>query len=268
MPRISFVGSGNMASAIVNGIIAKQVAPVADLACLGGNDPTGPALAQRTGIRLASDVVDLCNGADTVVIAFKPQNLADADPRLAEATRGKLVISIIAGKKLASLSQKFPHARALVRAMPNTPGAIGAGITGWCSLAPLSAADRDTVMAVLGALGVVHSFPEEMIDSVTALGGSGPGFVFEFAAALREAGLAAGFSRELAAEFATEVLLGSAKLLKQSGEDADTLRDRVTSPKGTTYAGLQVMANAKLRDIMRDTILAARDRSRELAQGS
>ena len=268
MPRISFVGSGNMASAIVNGIIAQKVAPVSDLACLGGNDPTGPALAQRTGIRLAADVVDLCTGADTVVIAFKPQNLADADPRLAEATRGKLVISILAGKKLASLAAKFPHARALVRAMPNTPGAIGAGITGWCSLAPLAESDRATVMAVLGALGVVHSFPEEMIDSVTALGGSGPGFVFEFAAALREAGVAAGFSRELAAEFATEVLLGSAKLLKQSGEDADTLRDRVTSPKGTTYAGLQVMADAKLRDIMRDTILAARDRSIELAKGS
>ena len=268
MPRISFLGSGNMASAIVVGVLNQKVAAVADLACLGGNDPTGPALAQRTGIRLAKDVVDLCAGADAVVVAFKPQNLADADPRLAEATRGKLVISILAGKKLASLAKAFPHARALVRAMPNLPGSIGAGIVGWSSLAPLSAADRATALGVLGALGAVHSFPEEMLDSVTALGGSGPGFVFEFAAALREAGVAAGFTRELAAEFATEVLLGSAKLLKQSGEDADVLRDRVTSPNGTTYAGLQAMKSANFRDTILATILAARDRSRELAQGS
>lgn len=268
MPRISFLGSGNMASAIVAGVLNQKVAAAADLACLGGNDPTGPALAARTGIRLATSVADLCSGADTLVLAVKPQNLADLDPGLAEATRGMLVISILAGKKLATLAQKFPYARALVRAMPNTPGAIGAGITGWSSLAPLNESDRATALGVLGSLGVVHSFAEEMLDSVTALGGSGPGFVFEFAAALREAGVAAGFDRKLAAEFATEVLLGSAKLLKQTGEDADVLRDRVTSPKGTTYAGLQVMATAKLRDTLRDTILAARDRSIELSQGS
>ena len=268
MPRISFLGSGNMASALVAGVLNQKVATIADLACLGGNDPTGASLSARTGIRLAKDVIDLCSTADSVVVAFKPQNLTEADPRLAEATRGKLVISILAGKKLSSLAKAFPHARALVRAMPNTPGAIGAGITGWCSLAPLSEADRTIVLSVLGALGIVHEFPEEMLNSVTALGGSGPGFVFEFAAALREAGIAAGFSRELAAEFATEVLLGSAKLLKQSGEDADVLRDRVTSPKGTTYAGLETMKSSNFRDTIRATVLAARDRSAELSKDS
>lgn len=257
-----------MASAIVAGVLNQKVAAVADLACLGGNDPTGAALSSRTGIRLAKDVIDLCSTADAVVVAFKPQNLVEADPRLAETTRGKLVISILAGKKLSSLAKAFPHARALVRAMPNTPGAIGAGITGWCSLAPLSEADRTIALSVLGALGIVHEFPEDMLNSVTALGGSGPGFVFEFAAALREAGVAAGFTRELAAEFATEVLLGSAKLLKQTGEDADVLRDRVTSPKGTTYAGLQAMESANFRDTIRATVLAARERSAELSKDS
>jgi pyrroline-5-carboxylate reductase len=267
MPRISFLGSGNMATAIVDGILSKKVATAADLACLGGNDPTGATLSARTGIRLATDVVDLCEQADAVVVAFKPQNLADADPRLAEATRGKLVISILAGKKLATLARTFPHARGLVRAMPNTPGAIGAGITGWSSLSPLAQSDQTTVLAVLGALGVVHPFTEDMLDAVTALGGSGPGFVFEFAAALREAGVAAGFTRELAQAFANEVLLGSAKLLQQTGEDPEVLRNRVTSPNGTTYAGLQAMASANFRDIIRSTVIAARDRSIELSKG-
>ena len=268
MPRISFLGSGNMASAIVDGVLNQKVATAADLACLGGNDPTGANLATRTGIRLAADVVDLCDDADTVVIAFKPQNLADADPRLADATRGKLVISILAGKKLASLAKAFPHARALVRAMPNLPGSIGAGIVGWSSLAPLADADRTTVLAVLAALGSVHEFPEGMLDSVTGLSGSGPGYVFEFAAALREAGIAAGFTREQAQVFATETLLGSALLLKQTGEDPEVLRNRVTSPNGTTYAGLQTMASANFRDIIRNTVLAARDRSIELSKDS
>jgi len=266
MPRLSFIGSGNMASAIVDGVLARNVAAPADLACLGGNDPTAEILSRRTGIRKAKDAPDLCAGADTIVVAIKPQTLPEADPRFAEETRGKLVISILAGKKLATLAKYFPHARGLVRAMPNTPGAIGAGITGWCSLAPLGESDRATVLAVLGALGVVHEFPEDMLNSVTALGGSGPGFVFEFAAALREAGVAAGFTRELAGAFALEVLLGSARLLKQSNEDPEVLRNRVTSPKGTTYAGLQVMEAGKFREMLRATILAARDRSAELSK--
>jgi pyrroline-5-carboxylate reductase len=266
MPHISFIGSGNMASAIVDGILARRVATAAELACLSGNDPTGATLARRTGIRLAADPADLCAGADTVVVAFKPQNLAAADPRFAEATRGRLVISILAGKRLATLARAFPHARALVRAMPNTPGAIGAGITGWCSLAPLAEGDRQTVLAVLGALGTVHAFPETMLDAVTAVGGSGPGFVFEFAAALREAAVAAGYERDLAGAYAVEVLLGSARLLQQTGEDPEVLRNRVTSPNGTTFAGLQAMEAGHFRDTIRNAILAARDRSAELSK--
>ena len=266
MPRISFIGSGNMASAIVDGVLARGVAQRTELACLGGNDPTAEVLSRRTGIRKAADVVELCAGAEAVLVAFKPQNLAEADPRLAELTRGKLVLSILAGKRLANLARVFPHARALVRAMPNTPGRIGAGITGWCTAAPLTAADRALVQGVLGALGAVSEFPESLMDAVTAVGGSGPGFVFEFAAALREAAVAAGYSREQAGAAAVEVLYGSARLLKESGEDPEVLRNQVTSPKGTTYAGLQAMEAGRFRELIRNTIFAARDRSAELSR--
>lgn len=266
MPRIAFLGSGNMASAIVDGLLAQKVATAAELVCLGGADDTAANLSARTGIRVAGDLPELCAAADGLLVAFKPQHLASADPRLVELTRGKLVISILAGKKLASLAKAFPHARALVRAMPNTPGRIGAGVTGWCSLAPLADADRKLTMAVLGALGAVHEFPEDMMDAVTAVGGSGPGFVFEFAAALREAAKSVGFSHAQAADFAASVLFGSAKLLKDSGEDPELLRNQVTSPNGTTYAGLRAMEAGKFRDLIRTTITAARDRGRELSK--
>ena len=153
MAKFAFLGAGNMASAMVDGLLAKGSVTPSDLACLGGSGRTAAALAARTGIRLATSPSDLAHPADVLVIAFKPQQLAGADPRLAELSAGKLVISVLAGKRLARLATTFPQARNLVWAMPNTPARIGAGMTTWCSLAPLSPADRATVETLLGALG-------------------------------------------------------------------------------------------------------------------
>ena len=206
--------------------------------------------------------------ADTVVLACKPQQLAGLDQRLAEITAGRLVISILAGKRLARLAQTFPRARNLVRAMPNTPGQIGAGITGWCALKPLSPPDRRLVDTVLGALGVMVGLEEKDLDAVTALSGSGPAFLFEFVAALREGGVAAGLPADVAAKLAQVTVLGSARLLAETGIEPEALRDQVTSPHGTTFAGLQRMAARGFRDTIKETILAAKARSEELSKES
>jgi pyrroline-5-carboxylate reductase len=150
--------------------------------------------------------------------------------------------------------------------MPNTPGQIGAGITAWCALHSLSPADLTQVEAVLGALGHVVELAEPHLDAVTGLSGSGPAYVFEFAAALRDAGEAAGLPREIASRLAVETLLGSARLLAQSGTAPETLRDQVTSPNGTTFAGLQRMAARDFRGLLKETVLAATERSRELSR--
>jgi pyrroline-5-carboxylate reductase len=149
--------------------------------------------------------------------------------------------------------------------MPNTPAAIGAGITGWCAAQPLSPADRATVTALLGAIGREIELPEEQIDALMAVSGCGPAFVFEFTAALREAGVAAGLTREAAALLSLETVLGAAKLMAATGAEPEDLRNQVTSPNGTTYAGLQVMAARDFRGILRDTALAAKARSAELS---
>ena len=263
--KIAFLGAGRMASAIIDGLLATKAAAPADIAVLGGSGPSAATLVARTGVRLAADLPDLMHGADLVVIAFKPQHLAGADPRLAELTRGKLVLSVLAAKTLARLSKTFPHARNLVRTMPNTPAAIGAGVTGWAALHELSSADRASVIGLLRAMGREIELPEDQIDALMAVSGCGPAFVFEFTAALREAGVACGLARETAHLLAVETVVGAAKLMAHTGTEPEELRNQVTSPKGTTYAGLQVMAARDFRGLLRDTALASKARSAELS---
>jgi pyrroline-5-carboxylate reductase len=263
---LAFLGSGRLGSAIIRGLLAKNIHAPAAIACTSKSGSTAQRLAAETGIVSEPDLARLLGPADIVVVAFKPQSLASADSRLAELTAGKLVISLLAGKRLARLAQIFPRARNLVRTMPNTPAAIGAGITTYCSQTSLTEADRATVERMLGALGDFLPLDEKHFDAVTALGGSGPGFVFEFVGALRDGGIAAGLPPEVAQRLATQTALGSLKLLATSGATPEALRDQVVSPNGTTFAGLQVLANARFRELMRDTIVAAARRADELSR--
>lgn len=264
--KIAFLGAGRLASAIVRGLLAQNVCAPADLACTSKGGDSAQKLAAATGITCEPDLPRLLGPADIVIVAFKPQSLAAADPRLAELTAGKLVLSLLAGKRLARLAQSFPRARAVVRTMPNTPAAIGAGITPYCSLAPLAAADRTAVETLLGALGQFLPLEEKHFDAVTALSASGPAFVFEFDAALRDGGVAAGLPREVAQRLALETVLGSARLIARTGAEPEALRDQVVSPNGTTYAGLQVLAARHFRETLQETVLAAARRAEELSR--
>lgn len=266
-PRIAFLGAGNIAAAFVHGLLANKVCAPTDLACTSKGGDSARRLAAATGIHCEPDLTALLAPADLVVVAFKPQSLATADPRLAELSAGKLVLSVLAGKKLATLAQTFPRARAIVRTMPNTPAAIRAGITPWCSLNPLTAPDRQMVGQLLDSLGQYLNLEEKYFDALTALGGSGPAFLFEFVAGLRDAGIAAGLPPEVSAKIALETTLGASRLLAQSAESPELLRDRVTSPNGTTAAGLQVLASRQFRDTLKATILAASHRAEELSRG-
>lgn len=264
--QIAFLGSGRLATAIMRGLLARGVYTPAAIACTSKTGTSARQFAAETGVTFEPDLPRLLGDAGIVVVAFKPQSLVAADPRLAELTAGKLVISLLAGKRLARLAQTFPHARNLVRTMPNTPAAIGAGITPYCSLAPLADADRAALEAILGALGQHLELDERHLDAVTALSAGGPAFLFEFTAALREAGIAAGLDPAVAARLTRETIIGSAQLLAHTAAEPEALRDQVVSPNGTTFAGLQVMAARQFRDTVRDTILASTRRAEELSR--
>jgi pyrroline-5-carboxylate reductase len=265
MDEIAFLGAGNMAAAMIEGLIAKGTFASNKVVCMGGSGSTAAALSERTGIRVATSLDDLIGHSSTLVVAFKPQHLASADPRLAELTEGRLVVSVLAGKTLDGLVLVFPKARNIVRSMPNTPGQIGAGITGWCSRTPLSATDRAALDQVFGALGTSIEMPEAQIDGFTAICGSGPAYVFEFAAALRDAAMAEGFDPATAKVLATETLLGASRLLAVRDVDPETLRNQVTSPNGVTAAGLRRLSERDFKGMIKETVLAAKARSRELS---
>lgn len=264
--KVSFLGAGNMASAMVDGILAQKIALPGDIACYSASGQSAAKLAGRTGITPAPTLKELTQTCDILVVAFKPQHLAQADAVLAELTSGKLVISVLSGKTLATLHDTFPAARNVVRTMPNTPSRIGAGITAWCAHSPLSGQDRESVNQLLSALGRAIELPETDLDAVTAVSASGAGFVFEFAAAMEAAAEAAGLAPDTARILVTETLLGSSRLLARTNEDPNLLRDQVTSPNGTTFAGLNRLKAADFRGLIRDTVLAAKARARELSQ--
>ena len=266
MTKIAFLGSGNMATAMVDGLLAQTPSDRSNLICFSASGKTSAALGERTGIAVATSLDELLRDADIVVVAFKPQHLATADSRLADLTANRLVISVLAGKRLARLAKVFPQARNIVRAMPNTPAAIGAAITPYCAFKPLAGSDRSSIEKLLGACGQHLELGEEHMNAVTALSGGGPAFLFEFVAALRDAGIAANLPPEISAQLSIETVLGAARLLARRAVDPETLRNQVTSPNGTTLAGLARMEAGNLRGIVRETILAAQARAAELSQ--
>ncbi len=251
---------------MVRGVLSRHLYQPAQIGCTCGSDPTGPALAAQTGIAYEADPGKLLGTADVVVLACKPQQLATLDAAYVAKTEGKLLLSILAGTPLAKLAAKFPHARNLVRAMPNTPGQIGAGITAFSAHTMLSAMDHQTVENILGSLGPVLELPETDIDAVTAVSGSGPAYLFEFVAAFKAAALATGLPPAMAEKLVLETVQGSVKLLAATGEDPEKLRDAVTSPGGTTEAALKVFHAGNFRQVFQDAVAAARRRSEELAK--
>ncbi len=255
-----------MAQAMIKGILENAYCAPDQIRCTSATDGTGEAAATRFGISYTPDLDALVDPSDTLILAIKPQQLNDLPSSIAEDTQGKLIVSILAGTPLKKLQATFPKARNIVRAMPNTPGMIGHGVTAYASANTLSETDDSIAVGLLGALGKLISLPEDKLDAVTGVSGSGPAYLFEFVAALRDGGIAAGLDSETAYTLALETTRGAAELLKQVPETPEQHRDWVSSPGGTTLAGLGVMKSHDVRQILKDTVLAAAARSKELAQ--
>jgi pyrroline-5-carboxylate reductase len=259
------VGAGKMGSALLEGWLRLGLDPKSIAVLEPRPSPQVAALVAR-GLRLNPDPKTLGNVA-AMVIALKPQEAVQAIPALAPMmSASTLVVSIMAGRTLQFLSAALAQPCALVRAMPNTPAAIGRGIT---VAVPRNAgtAQRELADSLLAATGAVEWIEDEaLMDAVTAVSGSGPAYVFLLAEALAQAGTAAGIPPPLAAILARETVAGSGELLHRSALDAAALRENVTSPGGTTAAALAVlMGPSGLAALMAKAVAAATARSRELA---
>jgi pyrroline-5-carboxylate reductase len=259
------VGAGKMGGAMLEGWLARGLKPKQIVAIEPDPAKAVKTLARR-GLKL--NPKRKADEATAIVIAVKPQTASDAVPPLA-AFVGKhtLVLSIMAGRTIGFLEKSLPPAAAVVRAMPNTPAAIGRGISVAVANAYVSARQRTLAGELLAAIGKVEWISDEaLMDAVTALSGSGPAYVFLLAEAMASAGIAAGLPPALATRLARETVAGSGELLHRSDLDAAKLRENVTSPGGTTAAALEVlMGPAGFDELLTKAIAAATRRSRDLA---
>jgi pyrroline-5-carboxylate reductase len=261
---IVLVGAGKMGAAMFAGWARGGLSQGADSVIIV--EPQPSAEIAGASARLNPPLESIKDPA-AIVLAVKPQVAPDVLPPIASiAGRETVVVSIMAGRTIAFLEQHFPGA-AVVRAMPNTPGAIGRGITVAVPNRRVRSAQRDMAEKLLGAMGPVEWIGDEkLMDAVTAVSGSGPAYVFLLAETLAKAGAAAGLPEHLAARLARATVAGSGELLHRSQLDAAALRENVTSPGGTTAAALSVlMGEDGLESLMRQAVAAATARSRELA---
>lgn len=259
--RLVLVGAGKMGSAMLEGWLKNGLDPARTVVF----DPSAAGLP--AGVTLNPSPASVTD-AEVIVIAVKPQVMEDVLPGIAVMKASRpLVLSVAAGKTIASFARHFGDDAAIIRTMPNTPAAVGRGITAMAANARVSPAQKELAGKLLAAIGEVVSVErEELIDAVTAVSGSGPAYVFYLTECMAAAGVKLGLSQELATQLARATVAGAGELMRQSGTAASTLRENVTSPKGTTYAALQVlMAADGMMPLFEKALKAAADRSRELA---
>jgi pyrroline-5-carboxylate reductase len=264
--RITFIGGGNMASALVGGLLAGPLSR-GDVLVVDPSAEQRARLSERFGVATfsAPDAQALCG--DVVVIAVKPQQMREAAIALAPLLRDQLVISVAAGIRATDLSRWLGgHAR-LVRSMPNTPALVGEGVTGLAALPGLAQADRDTADTILRAVGqTVWVEHEGLLDAVTAVSGSGPAYVFYFMESMHRAARSLGLDDDQARRLTLATFAGAARLAAASDEPPAVLRERVTSKGGTTAAALAVLGERGVQQDIVDALAAACRRSVEMGE--
>lgn len=263
--RLVVVGGGRMGEALVGGLLAGGWGDAGELCVVEASAERRRQLAERfPGVAVAETPPE----AQGVVLAVKPGDVVGAAEAVA-ASGFERVLSIAAGVPLATLEAALAaeaSSRPVLRAMPNTPALVGAGAAAVAAGTWAGEADLAWAEGILGALGLVVRVPEHLLDAVTGLSGSGPAYVFLMAEALTDAGVLVGLPHEVSAALAIQTLLGSARLLAETGEPASQLRAAVTSPGGTTAAGLRVLEAAGLRSALVEAVAAATERSRQLGR--
>ncbi|HEY1375311.1 MAG TPA: pyrroline-5-carboxylate reductase [Gemmataceae bacterium] len=263
--RVGFLGAGKMATALARGWIAAGLLTPAGCRA---SDPVAAArqtFADETGGYVGASNREVVEASEVLLLAVKPQNMADMLADIAPAVGARhLIVSIAAGVTLGQLAVALGADRRLIRVMPNTPCLVGASASGY---APGEAATSDDIALVdrlLNVVGTAFRLPEHLLDAVTGLSGSGPAFVYAVIEALSDGGVRVGLPRDVATALAAQTVLGSARMVLETGLHPGVLKDQVTSPGGTTIAGLHALERGGLRAALMDAVEAAARRSREL----
>lgn len=261
--RIAVLGGGVMGESLIAGIL-RTLEPTPTVVVAEKRQERADELRDRYGVQTA-DLVAACTGADVVIVVVKPQDIRPVIAEIAPAiAAGAVIISIAAGITTSSIEAVVPQAH-VVRAMPNTPARIDAGVSGVSAGVHCPPGSLDLALQVMGAVGVVIEIPESLQDAITAVSGSGPAYAFFLAESMLAGAREVGLPEEAARTAVVHTLLGAAKLLESSQTDPAELRANVTSPNGTTAAAVAVLEAEGVRDSFVRALVAARDRSKELS---
>jgi pyrroline-5-carboxylate reductase len=265
---VGFLGAGNMGEALIKGLLAAKLVPADAIFATDVRPERLKELDRQYGIQVASDNVELVRRADIVILAVKPQIMDAVATEIAPAvTRRKLLISIAAGVATEKIRARLHKDSRLIRVMPNTPALVLEGVTAIAKADGLEPGDLDVAREIFGAVGRVVVRGEELLDAVTGLSGSGPAYVAVVIESLADGGVRMGLDRATAMTLATQTVLGAAKLLLETGLHPGALKDMVSSPGGTTIAGIAALEEGGLRATFIKAVERATQRSRELGQG-
>jgi pyrroline-5-carboxylate reductase len=264
--KLGFIGAGNMGEALVKGLIASKAAKPSQVLVSARRPERVQELERIYGVRGASNA-EVARESDVLVLAVKPQILDQVLRDIApEVPRDRLVISVAAGVPIAAIERRLQPPLRIVRAMPNTPATVGAGATAIALGEHATEADLATAKTIFDSVGLTVVLDEYQLDAVTGLSGSGPAYIFLIIEALADAGVKVGLARRSAMQLAAQTVLGSAKLLIESGQHPGLLKDGVTSPGGTAIAGLHTLEAGGLRNVLMNAVEVATQRSKELGE--
>ena len=263
--KIAFIGGGNMGEAILAAILERGLSTPEAVGVGEVREERRQHLKSQYGVVVAASNREAAASKDVVVLAVKPQNLAEVMAELKGCLEPtQLVLSIIAGASINSLRQGLSHSR-VVRAMPNTPAQVGAGISAWTATAEVAEEQKGWARAILGVMGrEIYFEDEKYLDMATAVSGSGPAYFFLLAESLIDAAVDIGLPHNAAEELVLQTMLGSAQLVQKSGKKFAELRRNVTSPGGTTAQALQIFEEGGFSDLVREAVRAAYNRAKEL----
>lgn len=264
--RILFVGGGAIAEALVRGMLQAGLVAAGQLTVSDVAAERLDYMAKTYAVATARDSAAAAAKADVLFLTVKPQVIGEVLTALSPAVvKTALVVSVAAGVAIATLQDKLPEVP-IIRVMPNTPVAVGAGMSAIALGRYASDKDGEMAAALFASVGRVVTVKEDAMDAVTGLSGSGPAFAYLMIDALADAGVRVGFPRQMAITLAAQTLYGAAKMVLETGEHPAKLRDMVTSPAGTTIAGVHVLEQKGVRAALMDAVVAATERSREMGQ--
>jgi pyrroline-5-carboxylate reductase len=265
--RVGFLGAGNMGEAMIRGLVEAKVVPPKDIAATDVRADRLDEIAGRYGVRAAAGNAALVAESDVVILAVKPQGMAAVLREIAPAVAAtKLLISVAAGVATRTIREHLGREARLIRVMPNTPALVLEGATAIARGAGLQPGDLEAAQALFGAVGRVVVLDEDALDAVTGLSGSGPAYVAIVIDALADGGVRMGLDRATALTLAAQTVLGSARLLLETGAHPGQLKDMVASPGGTTIAGIAALEDGAVRRAFINAVERATLRSRELGQ--